>query len=60
MPLMRLGPLGGSWFLTLRCNCFCSHREVDTFIEKLESTIAFLAGIEDGAIGTDDDFVPFI
>jgi hypothetical protein len=34
---------------------FC--REVDTFIEKLESTIAFLAGIEDEA---DDGFVPFI
>ncbi|CAB9503307.1 Cysteine desulfurase [Seminavis robusta] len=34
--------------------------DVDTFIEKLESTIAFLTGLEGEGGQADDDFVPFI
>ena len=36
-------------------------REVDVFIEKLESTIEFFASLESSSSdGADDDFVPFV
>lgn len=42
----------------------CLPRDVDYFIEKLESTIKFFVGLEKGPGGDkesgDDDFVPFI
>jgi hypothetical protein len=40
-----------------------NHREVDFFVDQLEKTIQFFAGLEnetDGASGGDDGFVPFI
>jgi hypothetical protein len=60
MLLMRVGSSSRLLVSQAAMRLFCFCREVDTFIEKLESTIAFLAGIEDGAVGTDDGFVPFI
>jgi len=38
---------------------FPPHRDVDTFVEKLQSTISFLTGIEENS-NDDGDFVPFI
>jgi hypothetical protein len=38
------------------------YRDVDAFIEKLDSTIKFFTGLEASSSGEDcdDDFVPFI
>lgn len=43
-------------------DCVKIDRDVDAFIEKLESTISFLTGLEGKENGDDseDDFVPFI